>query len=163
MFAGATVEVRQPVTEEHIPQELGVSRSSRSLTTVEAQVIRKCKEAMATHMSVASAAEVPVGPKASMPGPALAVVQAEPAAAKPVCAHVQSLEVNSEASTETNPEQVVQAAMSPEEALEIVQSPHAPTPEPASVTNHKVPRSIALFPFIRILCQYTPMLGFFGI
>ena len=138
MFTGVTAEVMTPVTEERVPQELGVSGSSGSLTAVEAPAIRKREEAMATHTPVALAAEVPVRPEASMPGPALAAAQEEPPAAKTE-PETPSPELDSEASTETNTEQDVQAATNPEKALEIVQSPHAPTLESVSVANREAP------------------------
>ena len=140
IFAGTTAEVQKPTDEEREPQAPGVSDSVGGLTAEAAPEIWKREEAMAMHMPVAFAAAVPIGPEASTPRLARAVVaQAKSAVAKPE-PESPSPEVDSETRTETSSEQDVQAATSPEEALEIVQSSFALTPEPASVANREAPR-----------------------
>ena len=140
IFAGATAEVQKPKDEERELQAPGVFDRVGGLTAEAAPEIRKREEAMAMRMPVAFAPAVPVGPEASTPRSARAVAaQAKSAVAKPV-PESPSPEVDSETRTETSSEQDVQAATSPEEALEIVQSSFALTPEPASIANREAPR-----------------------
>jgi hypothetical protein len=83
ILARASAEVRSPVSKERQPQAAGASDRSGGLAAVEALAIRKCEEAVAAQMPVASATAVPVGPEASMPRPTRAVAQTEPAVAQP--------------------------------------------------------------------------------
>jgi hypothetical protein len=86
----------------------------------------------------------------------------EPAVAQPDPESIIP-EVHSETNAETSPEQDVQAATSPEEALETVQRLSEPTPEPASIANREVLQCPVPFPFLPTPRQCTPTLGFLGI
>jgi hypothetical protein len=162
ILARASAEARSPVSKERQPQAVGASDRSGGLTVVEALATRKCEEAVAAHMPVASATVEPVGPEASTPRPMRAVAQTEPAVTQPDPESI-ILEVHSKTNAETSPEQDVQAATSLEEALKTVQHLSEPTSELASITNREVLQRPVPFPFLPTPHQCTPTLGFLGI